>query len=179
MNNKMKLTKSKKLLVFIICFFVALTITQFIAYSLVRRYEDNSFKRSSESVMSFRVGEVKIGEITYNVEIADTQELRSLGLGNRKSLDKNSGMLFVFDKPSFYKFWMKDTLIPLDIIWIAKSEVEGIKKLKIVEIVEDVLPESYPNQIGGNFKADYVLELNVGEVNKSNIKLGQEVLINN
>jgi uncharacterized membrane protein (UPF0127 family) len=69
---------------------------------------------------------------------------------------------------------MKNTIIMLDMIWVKKQN--GVNK--IVEIKENVKPASFPAQIGGNKMADYVLELNAGEVNKNNIKLGQEVLIN-
>jgi uncharacterized membrane protein (UPF0127 family) len=52
------------------------------------------------------------------IEIADTPEERQLGLMNRIFIPELSGMLFVFQQPGQYNFWMKNTLIPLDMIWI-------------------------------------------------------------
>ena len=65
--------------------------------------------------------------IVLDVEIAYTQEERSLGLMNRDSLAPNSGMFFVFDVLSMPQFWMKDTKISLDMIYIdEKGFVAGI-----------------------------------------------------
>ena len=52
------------------------------------------------------------------VEIADTAATRERGLMFRGSLAENEGMIFVFDARGFYPFWMKNTLIPLDMLWL-------------------------------------------------------------
>src|SRR5664279_2881599 len=65
---------------------------------------------------------LSIGQSTINIEIADTEAERTLGLGNRSTLPENNGMLFVFDKPGNYGFWMKDTNFPLDFIWIDENK---------------------------------------------------------
>ncbi|HAK54468.1 MAG: DUF192 domain-containing protein [Vicinamibacterales bacterium] len=52
------------------------------------------------------------------VEIADTAATRERGLMFRESMAENEGMIFVFDASGFYPFWMKDTLIPLDMLWV-------------------------------------------------------------
>ena len=70
---------------------------------------------------------VEIGEQKFEVEIANTNESRQKGLMFRESLEKNKGMLFVFDYEEKHSFWMKNTLLPLDIIWISKDK-------KIVDI---------------------------------------------
>ncbi len=55
--------------------------------------------------------------VTVTVEVADDPEERQQGLMNREALEPDSGMLFIFDEPGVLTFWMKDTLIPLDILF--------------------------------------------------------------
>lgn len=55
--------------------------------------------------------------VTVNVEIADDPQERQIGLQNREKLNPDSGMLFIFDQPDVQTFWMKDTIIPLDILF--------------------------------------------------------------
>jgi uncharacterized membrane protein (UPF0127 family) len=74
------------------------------------------FKVNKQSNASMK--QLTIGKNTISVEIADTPTERQTGLMNRKSMDKNSGMLFIFEQDGVYPFWMKNTLIPLDMIWI-------------------------------------------------------------
>ena len=59
------------------------------------------------------------GDVRFSVEIADSPDERARGLMLRESLPATSGMLFVYDNPQTVSFWMKNTLIPLDIIFIA------------------------------------------------------------
>ena len=65
------------------------------------------------------------------VELADTNERRALGLMFREQLPKDRGMLFVFSEPGQWAFWMKNTTIPLDILWLDRHK-------KIVDLVENV-----------------------------------------
>ena len=102
------------------------------------------------------------------IEIADTREERELGLGKRESLEENHGMLFVFDQPAPYGFWMKDTNFPLDIIWIDQGK-------RIIYIKEDVQPSSFPNVYSPTSPARYVLEVNAGYAKAHQIKVGDEL----
>ena len=70
-----------------------------------------------------------INTTCFDIEIADTQPEREYGLMDRTSLPEKSGMLFVFERTGVFKFWMKDTLIPLDMIWINDQN-------KIIDIQE-------------------------------------------
>ncbi len=112
---------------------------------------------------------LKIGDTAIRVEVADTNEERSAGLGGRESLGAMEGMLFVFDRPDFYVFWMKDMLFPLDIIWINKDK-------KIVDVITNLKTETYPDfQYVNDFLATYVLEVNAGFFDEYGLKLGDIV----
>lgn len=72
--------------------------------------------------------------LTIKVEIADTAAERSRGLMNRQSLPDGEGMLFVFEEETLSSFWMKDTLLSLDILFV--------KEGRIVDIIENAVPNS-------------------------------------
>lgn len=109
----------------------------------------------------------------YFIEVANNDKSRQIGLSNRGKLDENKGMLFIFDKKGKYSFWMKNTLIPLDIIFIENN--------KIVYIVKNAKPEketkgALPIYTTPN-EADLVLELNAGQVDKHKFKNGDKVML--
>ena len=112
--------------------------------------------------------EVLIGGKTYFVGIADTPDLQEKGLSGRRQLETNEGMLFVFDKPDKYGFWMKDMLFPIDIIWISD-------KYTVVYIEKSLLPNTYPQIFTPDIFSKYVLEVTAGEAEKLNIKIGDSV----
>ena len=99
--------------------------------------------------------------IQYHVEVAKTNEEQAEGLMYRLELKKNGGMLFLFDNEKKASFWMKNTLIPLDIIFINKNG-------SINKIYKNTIPKSLKRIISkGGVLA--VLEINAGEANKNNI----------
>lgn len=108
----------------------------------------------------------------FFVELAKTNTERETGLMNRKELANDSGMLFIFEKEEIYPFWMKNTLIPLDIIWIGSNN-------KIVFIKENAQPcgLDYCPLINPGISAKYVLEINAGLVQKFGFGEGNYVTI--
>jgi len=72
---------------------------------------------------SHAVLHTKKGDFTFNIEVVDTEAGRERGLMERKSLAPDAGMLFDFLVPQPVEFWMKDTLIPLDMVFIASDGV--------------------------------------------------------
>jgi len=105
----------------------------------------------------------------FDIEIAQTSEEKAKGLQFRKTLGKNNGMLFVFSKAKRQTFWMKDTFIPLDIIWI-----DGNKR--IVSIMRDILPcktEKCPVYMPQR-EALYVLEVNAGITIERGLRVGDQ-----
>lgn len=104
-------------------------------------------------------------------ELVNTKASRELGLSGRHFMNANEGMLFAFDVPGRYGFWMKDMEFPLDIIWINENGV-------VVSIERGLTPLSYKNtkQVYMNqADASYVLEINAGEAEKFGLYLGTKV----
>lgn len=118
---------------------------------------------------------VSVNNKTFNVAIARTDEERQIGLSKKNKLDENSGMLFVFDNPDFYSFWMKEMKFPIDIIYINGN--------KVIMVIENVKPPSSSNSdltlYQSDEKSDKVLELNAGASQKYNIKKGTIVKVEN
>lgn len=66
---------------------------------------------------------VSVGKVVYTLAIADTDEKRARGLSGQESLCVTCAMLFVFEKPDRYPFWMNGMLFPLDIAWLSSDGV--------------------------------------------------------
>lgn len=114
---------------------------------------------------------VKIRETIFYVEVADDDAERGRGLSGRESLPENRGMLFVFEKPGRYSFWMYEMRFALDIIWI---DADG----RVVHIEENLQPCT-PHQVCQSYTpsadAKYVLEINAGLVKKHGVVVGDFV----
>lgn len=108
--------------------------------------------------------------VTVEAEVADTQAKRELGLSNRTHLPEGRGMWFVFAGDGLWSFWMKDTLIPLDILWVSANGT-------IVTIAHQVKPESYPQAYAPTSPARYVLEVPAGFASRHGIAEGQKVVV--
>jgi len=109
--------------------------------------------------------------ISIEVEIADELQEQIKGLMFRENLDWNDGMFFVYENEKNQSFWMKNTLIPLDMLFIDTN-------FKIIDIKENVQPcitESCPTY-PSKFPAKYVLEVNAGFSIINNIKIGDSVI---
>ena len=109
----------------------------------------------------------KSGELNYRVEVADTNRLKSIGLMYRSSMPEEQGMLLLNKKPQRMNIWMKNTFIPLDIIYIDRNG-------HIVKIVENARTES-TSVMPSDGKVMAVLELNAGQVREKNIAVGDSV----
>lgn len=110
---------------------------------------------------AMKVVNIEIGKQRYKVEVACTEEDRIKGLQGRESLDEDKGMLFVFDEPDTIDFWMKDTKIPLDIIFINED----------MEVISVYQGEPENENIAEEDDVQFVLEVNQG----SGIKEGDEL----
>ena len=113
-----------------------------------------------------------IKEHCYDVEIADEGVERMNGLMRRESMESDKGMRFVFDAPAPHlAFWMKNTLIPLDMVWVDQN-------MHIVAIEHNVPPcktQECPTYDPGSVPARYVLEINGGLAHKYGFVVGDIV----
>jgi uncharacterized membrane protein (UPF0127 family) len=116
--------------------------------------------------------EIYFQDHRFNVEIANSSEERARGLMFREELGENEGMLFVYEEEADRSFWMKNTLIPLDIIFL-DSNFEVIN-------IEAAAPE--PNTSDGNLQryrsdrpAQYVLEINQNRSEEIGLEKGSEL----
>lgn len=107
------------------------------------------------------------GEIAYKVEVAEEPQELMTGLMNRDILAADNGMIFSIDPAREVSMWMKDTKIPLDMLFVTPDG-------KIVWIAENAAPMS-ENQITNPTPVRAVIEINGGDVKKHNIKIGDSV----
>ena len=116
---------------------------------------------------------VELGGARYNVELAQDDATRARGLMFRDRMEADRGMLFIHDREEPQAYWMKNTRIPLDILYFDNAR-------KLVAQQRDVPPCSagdacppYPS----NAPARYVLELNAGEAAKLKLENGAELTL--
>lgn len=107
----------------------------------------------------------RLGSLPLLVEYAKTLKEWELGLSGRKFLPIDHGLLFVFEKPGRYGFWMKDMLFPIDIVWMDPS-------YRVIAIAPDLSPSTYPETFYPPVPVLYVLEINAGLVQEYNIATG-------
>lgn len=111
--------------------------------------------------------------ITIHAEIADTPLKRSVGLMYRDHLKKDHGMLFFFSQAQAWSFWMKNTKISLDLIWLdEKKRVTHIERaVPICTRTDDSCPNYRPN----SDDAMYVLEITGGTIDRYKIEKGTKL----
>ena len=109
-------------------------------------------------------------KIRFQVEIADTDLKRKTGLQCRTKMKLNEGMLFIWETEEFRSFWMKNTSIPMDIIFLNKA-------YEIIDISFNAKPFSL-NSIISKKKAKFVLELNKGVFDSYRLNLLDRIIVN-
>lgn len=112
---------------------------------------------------------VTIANHEFVAWVADTEPLQERGLGGVKNLSDKQAMIFVFDKPDKYPFWMKDMLIPIDMAWFDSNR-------KLLYVAENVSPNTYPKTFESPTDALYVLETKAGEMSSIGAKVGDVML---
>ena len=94
-----------------------------------------------------------INGVEYSIEIAKTSKQRSQGLMFRRNLDIREGMLFVYPRSDYHRIWMKNTLIPLSVIWL-----DGNETVIVVKILPPCKFDPCPSY-GVSEPAKYIIEL--------------------
>ena len=111
---------------------------------------------------------VRIGAEQFTLEVADEDREREVGLMNRRSMPADHGMIFVFPQESRLSFYMKHTLIPLDILYLdADGEIVSIHQMQPLDLTS--IPSRAP--------AKYAIELNLGTAARLGLKPGDRVEI--
>jgi uncharacterized membrane protein (UPF0127 family) len=105
------------------------------------------------------------GGVSLSLELATSTAAQELGLGGRTSLPANYGMLFVFPQDGEYGFWMKDTLVPLDMFWLNDQG-------QVVWMEQEVATDTYPTAFYPESTARYVLETPAGFASAHGIATG-------
>ncbi len=151
---------------------IALLILLFLISLVVAIFQKNPsiFKLNFTKTAS-----ATINKQTFSILVAKTSKEKQIGLSEKKSLPQNEGMLFPFEKPEFYSFWMKNMKFPIDIIFINKNH--------IVTVYQNVQPPKSKDENLIIYKPEEpvntVLEINAGLSKKYNIKKGDEVKTEN
>jgi len=149
-------------------------IAVFVIPSSQRPVQQNSAQNPMRSEFEFK----KEGEVTFisanntfitkiDVEIADNVDRRTLGLMYRERLGRNEGMLFIFRSDEMLSFWMKNTKISLDMIFVNSGH-------QIVTIHKNTIPGSEH----GNESTEpgkYVIEVNAGFTDQHGIRVGDKI----
>lgn len=107
------------------------------------------------------------GQVRFTVEVADTPQERSLGLMHRESMPRSAGMLFVYERPQRVSFWMRNTLIPLDMIFLDETGTVQRVHANAVPLDETGIP--------GGDAIQFVLEINGGLTGRLGISEGAEL----
>ena len=118
------------------------------------------------------IDEICFDENCFKIEIPRTQEEMIRGLMHVEYLPDDEGMLFIFKEPRAHAFWMKDTLIPLDMIWL-DEELQVVYVQTAVPCIEEPCTIYAPNTT-----ALYTLEINAGLADEKNIEIGQKATLN-
>ena len=172
MNNK---KNSKNSFVKIVSGVIILSFIIFIIMTNIPQ----SQKMESRTVKHASISFVKNGELTFqsaegsyiskiDIEIADNDDKRTLGLMDRISMEENQGMIFLFPYERIQSFWMKNTVIPLDMIFVNREN-------EIVTILTDTVPFD-TGQYRSTKPASIVIEVVAGYTDLYGVKVGDKIV---
>ena len=121
--------------------------------------------------MSHLKAEIIINENIFNTDVVVFQWDKSKGLGGKKELKDNEGMLFFYFNKDIKYFWMKDMKFPIDILWVDGNRIVNISENILVYTNKEI------TKMSSVYSVDKVVELKAGTVSKYGIKIGDEAMI--
>ena len=143
--------------------FVSLILLVVFCISPLKSNALNAF--SDSVIVSFTTDSTQSSK--FKLKVARTMTEKARGLMYVKNLPEDEGMLFIYDEEDVHNFWMKNTFIPLDMIFInSEKEVVGIIKNTTI-LSEETLSINKPSR--------YIIEVNAGVAEKNNIDVGSKV----
>jgi hypothetical protein len=114
---------------------------------------------------------INVADQVIQLEVARTAMQQEIGLMYRTELAKDRGMVFLFDPPRQTAFWMKNTLIPLDIVFLLKGKVQAVSS-NVPPCTTDPCPTYGPDTL-----VDQVIELRAGRALELGLKQGDRVVL--
>ena len=114
---------------------------------------------------------VRIGDVSFEVDIADNPISQAKGLSGREFIEDNKGMLFLFGNYGKRSFWMQGMKFPLDIIWISDDKIVGVSENLPPPGFGEVKVYDSPENV------DKVLEINAGLFRKFGFKIGDKIVL--
>ena len=142
-------------------YIVGLLIIGFLAFLGWQVYQYTQY-------LQYQRAPLTIAGSSFDMRVVSSNPQREKGLSGTPKLDKTDGMLFVFENDDTWGIWMKDMLIPIDIVWLNSEK-------KVVYMVKDADPSSYPHTTYRPArKARYVAEFQAGTIERRNIQIGDQ-----
>ncbi len=131
------------------------------------RPESSLLRTDCTTNPDLEVVEISAEDRTVRAEVAKTGEEKARGLSFRNCLNPGSGMLFSYELPGDYCYWMKDMNFPIDMIWLDEEK-------RVVTIKNSVLPSTYPQSFCPDKPTRYVLEVSSGYAQQAGWLVGTE-----
>ncbi|PIS21106.1 hypothetical protein COT52_00560 [candidate division WWE3 bacterium CG08_land_8_20_14_0_20_43_13] len=151
------------------------TITVIFTAALLTMETANFFKTKKDRPAGIScVDTATFKDHTFCLELATIRDDQAKGLSGRSSITETEGMLFGYPTEDYYSFWMKDMLVPIDMLWLDSNGV-------VVNLETNVQPpkagtaDSELQVYRPNQKARYVLEIKAGMANKIGLSLGEKI----
>jgi uncharacterized protein len=170
-SNKSRIPNPRQIYIFRIA--IIILIVAFAAFLIVNNLFPGKSGNENKEYIFRKQGELTFfdstgnAETKINIQIANTEFDRELGLMFRRSMEQNQGMLFIFPEAEIQSFWMRNTYISLDMIFINANK-------KIITIHKKTTPLS-DQSYRSTGPAKYVLEVDSGFTNRNDISVGDKV----
>ncbi len=145
---------------------ILLTLIVIFLFFSIRAQSTNLLNLSDSDNVYF-----KFDNTILNLEVARSSQKQEYGLMNRTNISVNSGMLFIFDDETQRNFWMKNTLISLDIIYLDKN-------LKVVQLYKSTRPNQTLETYSSKIPSQFTIEVNSGWSENHNLKIGDKFTLN-